>query len=239
MSASPVDPEQLAPVGSGTPVNYAVGFGSAFVVDQNGFVRSGTLTVDGPFLEIAGPKHLPALHRLVITLGALILWWLLFGFGIFSILIVLTLVHYFGAKQTTMRWARPQISEITRSGKIITFSVPGSGARPKKAVLRATDSGTATAIETRMAEMPSELPLLQSNPPLVPSAESEASFVAVEHQAEIVLSPSSTISPDAHSHDTATRSVGERLHAIEQLREQGLVSAEAYEAKRRAILENI
>ena len=52
-------------------------------------------------------------------------------------------------------------------------------------------------------------------------------------------SSSSTSSPDVDANDAATRGIGERLQAIEQLRMQGLVSAEAYEAKRRKILENI
>lgn len=239
MNTSSAAPVHFTPATSGQATSYAVGFGSAFVVDQNGFVRSGTLTVDGPYLEVAGPKHLPALHRLVITVGALIAWWLLFGFGVFSILIIITLVHYFGAKQTSMRWARPHISEITRSGKIITFSVPGSGGRLKKAVLRATDPGSAAAIEARMAEMPSELPLPQSTPPLVHTADSSASSLEEDYQSEVMSSPISTTSPDAHCADPATGGVGERLQAIEQLRNQGLVSAEAYEAKRRAILENL
>ena len=239
MNSASTDPVQFSPVTGGMPISYAVGFGSAFVVDQNGFVRSGTLSVDGPFLEIAGPKHLPALHRLVIVVGAMIVWWLLFGFGVLSILIILTLVHYFAAKQTTMRWARSQISEITRSGKIVTFSVPGSSARPKKAVLRATDPDAATAIEKRMAEMPVELPKLPSTSPLVHPTDT-VPMIFEEHQGlEAMPSSSSTSSPDVDANDAATRKIGERLEVIEQLRKQGLVSAEAYEAKRRKILENI
>ena len=92
-------------------MQYNVSFGSAFTVDQFGFVRKGTVTIEPDTVVYAGNKSWSILAKLGIFLLITLLPLFLFGFGL-GFLPALVVIYYFCASKGSLSIQRATISDI-------------------------------------------------------------------------------------------------------------------------------
>lgn len=139
-----------------TPKTYDISFGTAFAVDQFGFVRRGKLTITDAAVRLEGFKHWSALARLGVFLAITILPLLLFGFAL-GILLALVVIHYACASQASLQWPKVQVRNVFRSGNQVSFVAPMStSGKLRKALFRALDEAVAAQIEELIARPPSQ-----------------------------------------------------------------------------------
>jgi hypothetical protein len=131
-------------------MQYNVSFGSAFAVDQFGFVRKGTVTTGGDTVVFAGKKSWSTMAKLGIFLAITILPLVLFGFGL-GFLLALVVIHYLCASDGTISIAKSTITEVQRNGKQIKFKGqhPNSG-KTKKTVFKVDTEENAQSLENEM-----------------------------------------------------------------------------------------
>ena len=150
---------------------FPVTFGNMWSVDKVGFVGKGELHLTPDIMELVGRCHWPGAARLGVFVAAAPLAWWVFGsiirrlpadtdparflyfcavlFTVLGVpLLVLTLMHYLCASWVKMRWSHTMVSNVRRSGRVLTFELPVAGSsRPRTAVVCAADEATAGMIE--------------------------------------------------------------------------------------------
>ena len=101
-------------------MQYNVSFGSAFAVDQFGFVRKGTVSIESDSVVYTGNKNWSALAKLGVFLLITLLPLFLFGFGL-GFLLALVVIHYFCASKGSIVIKKASISDIEQKGKQVKF----------------------------------------------------------------------------------------------------------------------
>ncbi len=112
---------------------YKVSFGSAFSIDQFGFVRKGEIAIKPDTVIYYGNKSWSLLGK-AIAFPFIVLILYLFGIGIFFGLPALVILYYFGASKGSLSIKRESISDIKQVGKKITFK----GIHPESGKIKKT-----------------------------------------------------------------------------------------------------
>ena len=135
-------------------MEYKIRYGSAFAVDEFGFVRKGKINITEDIVELSGNKHWSVLARLGVFLAITILPAVLFGFGL-GILLALVIIHYFCTSPGSVKFRRSHIKEVQRSGRKITFKAPiKEGGKFKKSLFKAATEEEARGIEEALRTSP-------------------------------------------------------------------------------------
>jgi hypothetical protein len=138
-----VPPER--PMG-GLITSFTVRFGTAFAVDQFGFIGSGTIKFEGEEVTISGQRHWSTLARTGVFLGITVVPYLLLGVGV-GLLLALVVIHYFCASYDERRIEKSTISSVTHSKKKISFRSPNDAGKLVKSLFRTRDVESASGIE--------------------------------------------------------------------------------------------
>jgi hypothetical protein len=138
-------------------MEYEIRFGTAFSIDEFGFVRKGKISIDADTVELSGPKHWSALARFAIFVAIAILPLILFGFAI-SFILALVIIHYFCASQGSLTFKKADLKEVVRKGRKITFKAPlEPNQQFKKSVFKAATESEAQAIEQSLSGQTSSM----------------------------------------------------------------------------------
>lgn len=131
-------------------MEYQIKYGSAFAVDQFGFVGKGKINIGEETVELFGKKHWSVLARLGIFLAITVLPIVLFGFGI-GFLLALVVIHYFCASPGSVKFNKHDLKEVKRWGRKITFKTSIEDvSKLKKSLFNATNEEDAKAIESSL-----------------------------------------------------------------------------------------
>ena len=131
-------------------MKYDVRFGSAFAIDQFGFVRKGQVTVDNDKVLFSGNKSWSALAKVGIFFLITVLPYALLGFG-FSFLLAFVVIHYFCASAGSLTIQKTSINDVVRKGRKIQFKGqhPESG-KTKKTVFKVDTGENAVCLENEL-----------------------------------------------------------------------------------------
>lgn len=131
-------------------MQYNVKFGSAYAMDQFGFMRKGTVTTGEDTIVFAGKKSWSTMAKLGVFLAITILPWVLFRFGA-GFLPALIVIHYLCTSDGSLSIQKSSITDIQRNGKQIKFKGqhPDSG-KPKKTVFKADTEENAASLESEL-----------------------------------------------------------------------------------------
>jgi len=131
-------------------MKYNVAFGSAFAVDQFGFVRKGQVTVEGDKVLFSGNKSWSTLAKVGIFLLITVLPLVLFGFGL-GFLFALLIIHYFCSSDGNISIQKTSITDVVRMGRKIQFKGqhPESG-KTKKTVFKVDTEENAASLENEI-----------------------------------------------------------------------------------------
>ena len=102
-------------------VEYNVSFGSAFAVDQFGFVRKGKVSAGDTTVTFQGKKSWSTLAKVGIFLLITIVPLVLFGFGL-GFILALVVIHYFCASDGSLNIQKASVKAIRRKGRQIKFT---------------------------------------------------------------------------------------------------------------------
>lgn len=131
-------------------VEYQIKYGSAFAIDQFGFIGRGQVIIAEKEVELSGKKHWSGLTRFGIFFAITILPLVLFGFGL-GFLLAAVIVHYFCASPASIIFRKENIKSIKRSKKKITFLAPDKNSgKLKKSLFNAENEESAKAIEASL-----------------------------------------------------------------------------------------
>lgn len=157
-----------------TVESFPVTFGSAWAVDQLGFVRAGEIKISTAGIEYVGSRLWPGWMRVPVFLVATVVGWfimgsitsalghaiprdsgavlylLMAGLGLFTLLgtplLILTLIPYFCASAGKLLIERPAITEVTHRGCGVTFLTASPGGKPRRTRFRVVSAVAATRI---------------------------------------------------------------------------------------------
>ena len=131
-------------------MQYNVSFGSAFVADQFGFVRKGTVTTGGDAVVFSGKQRWSTMAKFGVFLAITILPAILFGFGL-GWLLALIVIHEFCTSDGSLSIQKSTIAELQRDGRRIKFTgqQPDSG-ETKKTVLKVDSEENAKRLENEL-----------------------------------------------------------------------------------------
>jgi len=134
-------------------MTYNVSFGSAFEVDQFGFVRGGQITVEGGKVIFTGNKGWPVIAKVGVFLFLTIVPLLLFRFGL-GCLLALVIIHYFCASKGSLSVEQASLTDVRRNGRQIKFQGqhPESGKR-KKTIFKVDTEENAVGLERELQAM--------------------------------------------------------------------------------------
>lgn len=129
-------------------MEHLIKFGSAFTIDQFGFVGKGKINIDYSNVTLSGKRHWSTMARVGVFLAITILPIILFGFGL-GFLLSLVVIHYFCVSPALLKITLLDIREVKRSGKKITFLAPdkSKGNKTKKSLFYALTEEEAKEIE--------------------------------------------------------------------------------------------
>ncbi len=114
-------------------MKYNVTFGSAFSVDQFGFVGKGAVLVEDSTVTFEGRKSWSAMIKLSVFLAMTLLPLFLFGFGL-GWLLALVVIHYLCASKGALSIQRASIEEVELKGRQVKFK----GLHPETGKIRKT-----------------------------------------------------------------------------------------------------
>ena len=131
-------------------MNYNVAFGSAFSVDQFGFVRKGQIKVDGDKIIYLGKKSWSTIAKLGVFFLIAVLPIVLFRFGL-GFFLALVVIHYLCASDGNLSISKSSISDVERKGRHIKFKGehPESG-KIKKTVFKVDCEENAISLENEL-----------------------------------------------------------------------------------------
>ncbi len=112
---------------------YKVSFGTAFTIDQFGFVRKGEIAIEPNRVIYYGNKSWSLLGK-AIAFPFIVLLLYLFGIGLFFALPALVILYYYGASDGSLSIKKDTISDIKQAGKKITFK----GIQPESGKIKKT-----------------------------------------------------------------------------------------------------
>lgn len=128
-------------------MEYKVSYGSAFAVDQFGFVGKGKILFHDETLKLVGNKKWPVFPRICIFLAITILPWLIFHLSL-GFLLALILIHFLCRSNSMITLDSSSLSNIKKSGKRISFKASIMGqAKIRKTLFIAFNEDGAQAIE--------------------------------------------------------------------------------------------
>lgn len=134
-------------------VEYQIKYGSAFAIDQFGFIGRGQVNIAEEAVQLSGKKHWSGLTRFGIFSAVTILPLALFGFGL-SIFLAAIIIHYFCASSASIVFRKEDIKEIKRAKKKITFLAPDKNSgKLKKSLFNAENEEAAKAIEISLTSV--------------------------------------------------------------------------------------
>lgn len=163
-----------------TVETFPVTFGSAWAVDQLGFVRAGEIKISSAGIEYVGPRLWPSWMRVPVFLVATVVGWFILGsitsalghaiprdsgavlyllmasLGLFTLLgtplLILTLIPYFCASASKLLIERAAISEVKHRGCGVTFLTASPGGKPRRARFRVVSAVAATRIAQSLGD---------------------------------------------------------------------------------------
>jgi len=129
---------------------YSVSFGTAFLVDQFGFIRKGTVTAERDNIVLEGKKSWPVIAKVGVFLAITVLPMVLFKIGL-GFLLALFIVHYLCCSQGSLSIQKSTIRKVQRNGRLIKFwgQYPGSHAT-KKSVFKVDTKWNAASLEREL-----------------------------------------------------------------------------------------
>ena len=127
-----------------------VTLGSTFAVDQFGFIRKGTVTIEDDKIIFSGKNHWSAIVRIGIFLFITIVPFLLFRFGL-GIFPALVVVHYFCVSDGKLAVSKATITNVIRKKRQMKFKGkhPESG-KIKKPVFKVDSIENAVILENEL-----------------------------------------------------------------------------------------
>ncbi len=131
-------------------VDYKIRFGSAFSIDQFGFVGQGKVGVEADKVVFSGRKHWSVLMRLLIFLLITVVPFALIGFTLVWF-VALVVIHYFCTSSGTLTIEKSTITNIQRKGWMIRFKGqhPDSG-KTKRTVFKVYSEEIAVKLEKEL-----------------------------------------------------------------------------------------
>lgn len=114
-------------------MKYNVTFGSAFAVDQFGFVGKGAVSVGESTVSFEGRKSWSTIVKLLVFLAITLLPLFLFGFGL-GWLLALVVIHYFCTSKGALSIQRASIEAVELKGRQLKFQ----GIHPETGKIRKT-----------------------------------------------------------------------------------------------------
>lgn len=126
-------------------VEYQIKYGTAFAIDQFGFIGRGRVIIAEKEVELSGRKHWSGLIRFGIF------WVIAALFGGLGLLLAFVVIHYFCASPASIVFRKESIREIKRLKNKITFlAFDKNGGKFKKGLFRAESEESAKAIENSL-----------------------------------------------------------------------------------------